>query len=129
MVGIVIISHSSKIAEGVVEMALQMAPEAPIVAAGGTNDGRIGTDVEKISNAIKEVYSDEGVLVLFDLGSAYMNAEMAVDFLMGEIDTEKVELIDCALIEGAITAAVETSIGSSIESIKNTLEPLKLNKI
>lgn len=129
MVGLVVVSHSSKIAEGVVEMSLQMAPEAPMVAAGGTNDGRIGTDAEKISEAIKKVYSDDGVLILFDLGSAFMNAEMAIDFVMGDVDTEKVELVDCALIEGAITAAVESSIGSSRESIKETLSPLALNKM
>lgn len=129
MVGIVVISHSQKIAEGVVEMALQMAQETPIVAAGGTNDGRIGTDVEKISQAIKSVYSEEGVLVLFDLGSAYMNAEMAIEFLDGEFDADKVELVDCALIEGGITAAVESSIGSTREHIKEILKPLALNKM
>lgn len=129
MVGIVVISHSSKIAEGVVEMALQMAPEVPMIAAGGTSDGRIGTDVEKISEAIKKVYSEDGVLILFDLGSAYMNAEMAMDFLIGEVDADKIELVDCALIEGGITAAVESSIGSNRETIKETLKPLVLNKM
>lgn len=129
MVGIVVISHSSKIAEGVVEMALQMAPEVPMIAAGGTSDGRIGTDVEKISEAIKKVYSEDGVLILFDLGSAYMNAEMAMDFLIGEVDADKIELVDCALIEGGITAAVESSIGSNREKIKETLKPLVLNKM
>lgn len=129
MVGIVVISHSSKIAEGVVEMALQMAPEVPMIAAGGTSDGRIGTDVEKISEAIKKVYSEDGVLIIFDLGSAYMNAEMAMDFLTGEVDTDKIELVDCALIEGGITAAVESSIGSNRETIKETLKPLVLNKM
>ncbi|SFB18434.1 dihydroxyacetone kinase phosphoryl donor subunit DhaM [Clostridium frigidicarnis] len=129
MVGIVVISHSSKIAEGVVEMALQMAPEVPMIAAGGTSDGRIGTDVEKISEAIKKVYSEDGVLIIFDLGSAYMNAEMAMDFLIGEVDTDKIEIVDCALIEGGITAAVESSIGSNRETIKETLKPLVLNKM
>lgn len=129
MVGLVIVSHSSKIAEGVVEMSLQMAPDASIIAAGGTNDGRIGTDAERISEAIKKVYSEDGVLILFDLGSAFMNAEMAIDFLMGEVDTEKVELVDCALIEGSIAAAVDSSIGLSRESIKETLSSLALNKM
>lgn len=129
MVGLVIVSHSSKIAEGVVEMSLQMSPDAPIIAAGGTNDGRIGTDAERISEAIKKVYSEDGVLILFDLGSAFMNAEMAIDFLIGEVDTEKVELVDCALIEGAIAASVDSSIGLSREAIKETLSSLSLNKM
>lgn len=129
MVGIVVISHSEKIAEGLVEMALQMAPNAPIRAAGGTNDGRIGTDIGKISEAIKSVYSNDGVVILFDLGSAYMNAEMAIDFLEDDIDKEKIEIIDSALVEGVITASVESSIGSSREGIKEALKPLCLNKM
>ncbi|EET86659.1 dihydroxyacetone kinase, phosphotransfer subunit [Clostridium carboxidivorans P7] len=118
MVGIVIVSHSEKIAEGVKALALQMAEEVPMAAAGGTSDGRIGTDMEKISNAINEVYSEDGVLVLFDLGSAFMNAEMALDFLPDDMK-EKVEIVDAALVEGAVTAAVESSISKSREDIKN----------
>ncbi|MEW8956860.1 dihydroxyacetone kinase phosphoryl donor subunit DhaM [Clostridium sp.] len=129
MVGLVIVSHSSKIAEGVVEMAKQMAEGAAIIAAGGTQDGRIGTDAERICEAMKEVYSDDGVLILFDLGSAYMNAEMAKDFLEAEYDGEKIELVDCALVEGAITAAVESFMGSSREHIKDVLKDLTLNKM
>lgn len=129
MVGIVIISHSNKIAEGVTEMALQMASEVPIIPAGGTKDNGIGTDINKISDAIKKVYSDDGVMMLFDLGSAYMNAQMAIDFLEEDIDTSKIEISDCALIEGAIAAAVQSSIGSNIEEIKEALKDLRLEKI
>lgn len=128
MVGIVIVSHNKKIAEGVRELALQMAQEVPMAAAGGTSDGRIGTDMEKISNAIKEVYSEDGVIVLFDLGSAFMNAEMAIDFLPDNMK-EKVEIVDAALVEGAVTAAVESSINSSMEDIKKTLKNMCLNKM
>ncbi|WP_317411785.1 dihydroxyacetone kinase phosphoryl donor subunit DhaM [Clostridium baratii] len=129
MVGIVIISHSNKIAEGVTEMALQMASEVPIIPAGGTKDNEIGTDINKISDAIKKAYSDDGVMLLFDLGSAYMNAQMAIDFLEEDIDTNKVQISDCALIEGAIAAAVQSSIGSNIEEIKEALKDLRLEKI
>ncbi|WPC44664.1 dihydroxyacetone kinase phosphoryl donor subunit DhaM [Clostridium sp. JS66] len=128
MVGIVIVSHSEKIAEGVKALALQMAEEVPMAAAGGTSDGRIGTDMEKISNAINEVYSEDGVLVLFDLGSAFMNAEMAVDFLPDNMK-EKVEILDAALVEGAVTAAVESSINKSREGIKKSLKSISINKM
>lgn len=128
MVGIVIVSHSEKIAEGVKALALQMAEEVPVAAAGGTSDGRIGTDMEKISNAINEVYSKDGVLVLFDLGSAFMNAEMAVDFLPDDMK-EKVEIVDAALVEGAVTAAVESSINKSREDIKKSLKSISINKM
>ncbi|AKN30658.1 PTS mannose transporter subunit IID [Clostridium carboxidivorans P7] len=128
MVGIVIVSHSEKIAEGVKALALQMAEEVPMAAAGGTSDGRIGTDMEKISNAINEVYSEDGVLVLFDLGSAFMNAEMALDFLPDDMK-EKVEIVDAALVEGAVTAAVESSISKSREDIKKSLKSISINKM
>lgn len=128
MVGVVIVSHSSKVAEGVKELVSQMAVDGKIAAAGGTADGRLGTDVEKIVNAINEVYSQDGVLVLFDLGSAYMNAEMAIECL--DLDMQdKVEIVDTALIEGALTAAVDASIGKSKEEIKESLKSMCLNKM
>ncbi|MBW6411103.1 dihydroxyacetone kinase phosphoryl donor subunit DhaM [Clostridium weizhouense] len=128
MVGIVIVSHSNFIAKGVKDVAIQMAPEVSIVDAGGTNDGRIGTDISKITSAIEEVYSESGVLVLFDLGSAFMNTEMAIEFLDDNI-REKVEIIDAPLVEGAITAAVEASMNKSLTEIKDVLKPMSLNKI
>lgn len=128
MVGVVIISHSEKLAEGIKELAGEMAINAPIAAAGGTNDGQVGTDLEKILNAIKKVYSEDGVVILFDLGSAYMNAEMAVECLPKTMQS-KVEIIDVALVEGAITAAVESSINGSLEDVKIALKPMRLGKI
>ncbi len=128
MVGIVIISHSEKIAEGIKELAGEMATNTPIACAGGTSDGQIGTDLEKIINAIKKVYSEDGVVILFDLGSAYMNAELAVECLPKTMQ-KKIVIIDVALVEGAITAAVESSINGSLEDIIIVLKPMCLGKI
>lgn len=128
MVGLVIVSHSQKVAEGVKELASQMALDVSITAAGGTNDGRLGTDVDKILSAINEVYSEDGVLIIFDLGSAYMNAEMALECLEEDIRS-KVEIIDTAIVEGAITAAVESSINKTISEIKESLKSLALGKM
>jgi dihydroxyacetone kinase phosphotransfer subunit len=128
MVGIVIVSHSEKVAEGVKELANQMVGEVSIAAAGGTCDGRLGTDIEKITKAIEAVYSEDGVIILFDLGSAVMNSEMAVEMLPEEMQG-KVEIIDVALVEGAVSAAVECSIGKSIGEIKETLKKLCLGKM
>lgn len=128
MVGIVIVSHSSKAAEGIKELVSQMSVDGKIATAGGTADGRLGTDVEKIMSAINEVYSEDGVLILFDLGSAYMNAEMAMECLDEEMK-DKVEIVDTALIEGALTAAVEASIGKSREEIKESLKSMCLGKM
>ena len=128
MVGLVIISHSKEIAEGTKKLAHEMAREVPIAAAGGTEDGRIGTDITKILKAINEVYSSEGVLILFDLGSAFMNAEMAIEMLDDAMKSN-VEILDVALVEGAITAAVESSMDKNRSEIKEALKDLSLGKI
>jgi len=128
MVGIVIVSHSNKVAEGLKEIALQMAPEVKIAEAGGTNDGRIGTDITKIQDAIREVYSESGVIILFDLGSAFMNTEMAIEFLDEDMKNN-IEIIDTPLVEGTIVAAVDSSIGKNIYEIKKSLKKMPTNKI
>lgn len=128
MVGIVITSHSENIAKGVKELAEQMAPSVPIAVAGGTYDGRIGTDIEKVMYAIEKVYSEDGVIVIFDLGSAFMNAEMAIE-AMDENMIDKIKIVDCPIVEGAVTAAVESSIGKNIEEIEEALKPMNLGKM
>lgn len=128
MVGIVLVSHSEDIANGIKELSLQMAPDANLALAGGTADGRLGTDANKIMEAIESVYCEDGVIVLFDLGSAYMNTEMAIEFL-DEDKQKNVEIIDAALVEGAITAIVESSIGKSKEEIKKALKNLEIGKM
>ncbi len=128
MVGIVAVSHSPKLAEGVKEIALQMAREVPFAAAGGTKDQELGTDMERIVSAIHEVYSEDGVLVLFDLGSSYMNAAMAVEMLTEEMQ-QKVRIIDAALVEGAIVAAVESSVGKNLGEVAMSIKDLCLYKM
>lgn len=101
-VGIVVVSHSSKIAEGAVELAAQMAPDVELVAAGGgTDDERIGTSLEKVLAAVEQSLVDsggDGVVVLTDLGSAVMTAESAVEFAS---DPDAVLLADAPLVEGS----------------------------
>ena len=103
MVGIVIVSHSQKLAEGVVELARMMAAEAPIAAAGGLDDGNFGTSYEKISAAIESVYSADGVAVLMDMGSAVMTTEMVLE----DLERDNVKMLDCPFVEGAVLAAVK----------------------
>lgn len=128
MVGLVIVSHSEKIAEGLKELAGQMATDVSIAAAGGTNDGRLGTDAEKIITAINKVYTQDGVLVLFDIGSAYMSADIALECLSEEM-REKVEILDTALVEGTITATIECSLNKSLTEIKEELKSLSIVKM
>lgn len=128
MVGMVIVSHSKEIANGVKDLAKQMVGNIPIAVAGGTADGRLGTDVNKITTAIESVYSDDGVIILFDLGSAFMNSEMAVEMLPEEMQN-KVRILNVALVEGAVSAAIECSSGKNIKEIQESIKELNLEKI
>ena len=114
MVGIVIVSHSQKLAEGVVELAKMMSEaDAPIVAAGGMEDGGFGTSFEKIYEAVDSIYADDGVAILMDMGSAVMTAEMVIEAM----EDRKVMMADGPVAEGAVVAAVEARLGSSLETV------------
>ena len=118
MVGIVIVSHSEKLAEGVVEISRMMAEKVPIAAAGGLENGGLGTSYEKICAAIEAVYSADGVIILMDMGSAVMTTEMVLDYL----DRPNVKMIDCPLVEGAILAAVESAGGATLQELIKRIE-------
>src|SRR6476620_8687737 len=106
MIGLVIVSHSTKLAEGVRELAVQMVKDrVPIAVAAGIDDlaDPIGTDPMRVMAAIEAVYSTDGVLVLMDLGSALMSAEMALEFLTPEQQAH-IFLCEAPLVEGATAA-------------------------
>ncbi|RKD23588.1 dihydroxyacetone kinase DhaM subunit [Caminicella sporogenes DSM 14501] len=130
MVGIVIVSHSEKIAEGVVELCSQMAQgEVKVIAAGGTEDGRIGTDAVRIMEAIKKANSGDGVLILVDMGSAIMSTQLALDLLDEDLKNNVV-IVDAPIVEGSIGAVVQASIGSCLQEVKKVAEESKnLKKI
>lgn len=113
LVGIVIVSHSEKLAAGVVEIAKMMAPNAPLAAAGGLEDGGLGTSYSKISEAVDKVYSEDGVAVLMDMGSAVMTTEIVIE----DKDDRKVMMLDCPLVEGAVLAAVESTGGITLDEL------------
>jgi PTS hybrid protein len=113
MVGLVLVSHSSQIAEGTAELVRQMAGEVEVEAVGGDADGGFGTDPERIKAAIEGLGSDE-VLVFMDLGSAVLSAETVLEMLSSE-DREKVRLVDAPFVEGAFAAGVIASAGSEAE--------------
>jgi len=115
MVGIVIVSHSAKVAEGTRELALQMAPDYEnLIAAGGLEGGEIGTDPARIMEAIQEADQGQGVAVLVDIGSGIMSAETAIEFLEGQVEAR---IADAPIVEGAIVAAVEASAGEPLEAV------------
>jgi phosphoenolpyruvate---glycerone phosphotransferase subunit DhaM len=129
-VGLVIVSHSARLAEGVVELAGQMARGAVrLVAAGGTDDGALGTSLDRVLAGIDAADAGEGVLLLVDLGSAGLVAEMALEQLP-EPRRARVRLSGAPLVEGAVVAAVEASVGSPLELVARAAEEaVTLNKM
>jgi dihydroxyacetone kinase phosphotransfer subunit len=118
VVGIVVVSHSDALAEGVVRLAREMAgPELALEPAGGFEEpGVLGTDAERVRGAIERAMSPEGVLVLMDLGSALMSAEFAVEMLEGAAGP--VRLSAAPLVEGAVAAAVAAAGGASLDEVE-----------
>ena len=119
MIGFVIVSHSAKLAEGVCELAGQVAQgRVRLAPAGGTEDPEnpIGTDAFKVLQAIESVYSHGGVAVLTDLGSAVLSAETALE-LLPEERRARVRLCLGPLVEGAVAAASLAAAGASFEEI------------
>ncbi|MCC3266234.1 PTS-dependent dihydroxyacetone kinase phosphotransferase subunit DhaM [Arthrobacter gengyunqii] len=120
-VGLVIVSHSAKLAEGVRELAEQMARDVKIETAGGTDDGGIGTSLEKISAAIAAADTGDGALLLADLGSAVMTAETAVEFLDDD-QRARVRLANAPLVEGTVAAAVAAQSGRTLQAVLQEAE-------
>ena len=123
-VGIVIVSHSPKIAEGAADMVRQMVGDAvPLAYTGGNAEGGLGTDVAAIMAAIERAWSASGVAMLVDLGGAETNSEMAIEML----DDDKRPLVvicNAPIVEGAVIAATEASGGSPLVTVKRTAEEL-----
>lgn len=121
-VGIVVASHSARIAEGTVELARQMAgPQVAILPAGGTADGGLGTDATRIAAAIEAADAGLGVLVVADLGSAVLATRTALA-LLGEEQAGRVRLSGGPLVEGAVVGAVQASIGDDVEAVRTAAE-------
>jgi dihydroxyacetone kinase phosphotransfer subunit len=119
LVGLVLISHSGKLVEGLREMVAQVAGEdVPVATAGGTSDGRLGTSAPQIEAAIRSTLDGgaDDALVLLDLGSAALSLELALEEL-DEADRARVRISEAPLVEGAILAAVQASIGASIDDV------------
>jgi phosphoenolpyruvate---glycerone phosphotransferase subunit DhaM len=108
-VGLVLVSHSAKLAEGLAEVAAQMAPDVTIVPAGGLREGGIGTDYDEVVAAVQRADSGSGVVLLYDLGSAQMTAELAVESLA---DPEGAVVADAPFVEGTVAAAVAAQGGA-----------------
>ena len=116
-VGLVLVSHSSSIAEGLAELAAQVAgPSVPIVAIGGAADGSLGTDGGKVLDALRNAAAAGGAVVLMDLGSSVLSVRAAQAELSAE-ELERLVIADAPLVEGTIAAAVTASTGASPQEV------------
>jgi PTS hybrid protein len=113
LIGIVLVSHSAALAEGLAELAGQVAgDEVRIRPAGGTGDGGLGTDPDRIAAAIRDADTGSGVLVLVDIGSAVLSVRALL--AGGDLDGIDVRLADAPLVEGAISASVMATTGADL---------------
>ena len=124
MVGIVLISHSQKAAEGAVELARMMAPDAPLATAGGLEDGSLGTSFEKIMAAVEAVDQGDGVACVMDMGSAVMTVEMVIE----DMAERKIKMLDAPALEGAVVAAIEAQMGADLESLQAKVDETRYTK-
>ena len=123
-VGIVIVSHSAKVAEGAADMVRQMVgTTVPVAYTGGNPDGGLGSNVPAIIAAINAAWSDAGVAILVDLGGAETNSEMAIEMLEDKQRT-RVVMCNAPIVEGAVIAATEASGGAALDMVRRAAEEL-----
>lgn len=122
MISLVIVSHSYKVAEGVKELAEQVGQHrVGLYAAGGLDETTLGTNVERIGAALKQAAQNGDVLVLVDMGSAVLSTQMALELLPDDLRA-RVTLSGASLVEGAIMACIEASVGADIGRVKAAAE-------
>lgn len=121
-IGIIVVSHSKNIAQGVVDLISEVAKDVSITYVGGTEDGEIGTSFDQVQQIVEQ-NDKKTLLAFFDLGSAKMNLELIADF------SEKNIIINSVpVVEGAYTAAALLQAGADLDSIQSQLAELTINK-
>lgn len=121
-IGIIVVSHSKNIAQGVVDLISEVAKDVTITYVGGTEDGEIGTSFDQVQQIVEQ-NDKKTLLAFFDLGSAKMNLELVADF------SEKNIIINSVpVVEGAYTAAALLQAGADLDSIQSQLAELTINK-
>ncbi|WP_161981049.1 dihydroxyacetone kinase phosphoryl donor subunit DhaM [Streptococcus sp. S784/96/1] len=121
-IGIVVVSHSKHIAQGVIDLISEVARDISITYVGGTEDGGIGTSFDQVQ-AVVEQNDKDTLLAFFDLGSAKMNLELVADF------SEKTIIINSVpIVEGTYTAAALLQAGADLDNIQTQLSDLTINK-
>jgi dihydroxyacetone kinase phosphotransfer subunit len=116
MVGIVIVSHSKKVSEGVKEIIEGMVKSEKVKIACVGGEMTLGVSAQEVADAIMKIYDEDGVIVFVDFGSSITGSRAALEILPENI-RQKVRITDAPLVEGAFVAAVEASLGKRLEEI------------
>ena len=115
--GVVLVSHSADIAKGLKDIVDEMNDgSVTVMAAGGADEGRIGTSAVKIMEAMEALADNDYILVYADLGSSIMSAETAVEMLEEEV-ADKIRMVDCPIVEGALAGVVEGGVSGDLDSV------------
>jgi dihydroxyacetone kinase DhaKLM complex PTS-EIIA-like component DhaM len=126
LVGIVVASHSAGVADGVVDLALQMArqqaSDVRVIGAGGAADGSLGEDPARIAAAIEAADAGAGVVVMVDFNGAVHAARFALENLLDPALAPRVRISGGPLVEGAVFAAVQASVGDDLDAVLATAE-------
>lgn len=126
MIGFVIVSHSKKLADEVINLCNEMKKyDFPVINGSGTDGDYLGSDPMIIKEAIESVYSEDGVIIIGDIGSSILNSEMAIEFLDDSFDREKIKIADAPLVEGTLAAMAINDGKTSIEDILSELLEFK----
>lgn len=117
MTGVIIVSHSEKLADGLRDIVMEMNDgSVEVIAAGGADGGRIGTNSVKIKNAIESLADKDHILIFVDLGSSVMSSETAIDLVDDELQ-EKTQIVDAPLVEGVVGGVVQATITDDLDQI------------
>ena len=121
LVGVVLVSHSRRLAEGLAELVVELGgDQVPVIAAGGMDDGSLGTSYGRIEEAVREADQGAGVLLLGDLGSSLLTIKTLLGEGVG--DEARAVLADAPFVEGAVAAVVTASAGGDLEAVRAAAE-------
>jgi phosphoenolpyruvate---glycerone phosphotransferase subunit DhaM len=121
-VGLVLVSHSAAIADGLADLLSQVAgPDVLVRTAGGGPDGTFGTDGGRVLEALRAAATHSDAVVLMDLGSSVLSVRAALQELDDDL-CERLRIADAPLVEGAIAAAVTASTGAPVDDVVRAAE-------
>ncbi len=125
MIGIVLVSHSKKITDGIQELINEMTGnQVKVVSAGGTDDGRLGTSAHLIMEAIHDCSECKRILIFCDMGSSILSSETAIDLLEPEL-RDKCLIVNAPIVEGAFVAAVQSMVTTDIDNILDEIRNMQ----